>query len=105
MGRNGGPLITGRPIDKTGLGFDPTKPLTSGGVIDSHIFVDTNGETYLFWKDDRNSIWPRPLAMLLRRQPELIDQMFATDEDRRTAAFAAAIVLWANSSDRWSDSS
>jgi len=89
---NGAPLVTGKPVNTTG------KPSgqVSGGVIDSHIFVDGDGETYLFWKDDRNSIWPRPLAMLLRSQPQLIDQMFASEADRRTAAFAAAIVLWAN---------
>ncbi|HKC03475.1 MAG TPA: glycoside hydrolase family 43 protein [Sphingomicrobium sp.] len=93
---NGAPLVTGTPIDTTELGFDPSKPQMSGGVIDSHIFVDANGETYLFWKDDRNSIWPRPLAMLLRAHPELIEQLFASEEDRGTAAFAAAIVSWAN---------
>ncbi len=93
---NGAPLITGTPLDTTGLGFDPGQPQMSGGVIDSHIFVDSNGDKYLFWKDDRNSIWPRPLAMLLQRRPELIDRLFANDEDRRTAAFSAAIVDWAN---------
>jgi hypothetical protein len=93
---NGAPLVTGAPIDTTGLGFDPGKPQMSGGVIDSHVFVDAGGETYLFWKDDTNSIWPRPLAMLLRNQPQLIEQMFVSDQDRRTAAFAAAIVPWAN---------
>ncbi len=93
---NGGPLITGQPVNTTGLGFDPALPQMSGGVIDSHIFVDRNGDTYLFWKDDRNSIWPRPLAMLLREHPELIERLFESDADRRTAAFAAAIVDWAN---------
>ena len=93
---NGAPLITGQPIDTTNLGFDPGQPRLSGGVIDSHIFVDTGGDTFLFWKDDRNSIWPRPLAMLLRAHPDLIDHLFESDEDRRTAAFAAAIVAWAN---------
>jgi hypothetical protein len=68
----------------------------SGGVIDSHIFVDTDGAPYLFWKDDTNSIWPRPLAGLLGRRPGLIAQMFDTEADRRTAAFAVAIVGWAN---------
>jgi hypothetical protein len=34
--------------------------------------------------------------MLLRQHQELIDQLFATPEDRLTAAFAAAIVPWAN---------
>src|SRR5205085_1264488 len=86
------PLITGNPVNTTGV---PNAHL-SGGVIDSHLFVDADGTTYLFWKDDRNSIWPRPLAMLLRDQPQLIDQLFASEEDRRTAAFAAAIVPWAN---------
>lgn len=93
---NGEPLITGKPLNTTGLGYDPSKPQMSGGVIDSHIFVDASGETYLFWKDDTNSIWPRPLAMLLRSHPELIERLFEADEDRRTAAFAAAIVPWAN---------
>jgi arabinan endo-1,5-alpha-L-arabinosidase len=68
----------------------------SGGVIDSHIFVDADGERYLFWKDDKNSIWPRPLAMLLRQHPELIEPLFESEADRRTAAFAAVIVGWAN---------
>ncbi len=93
---NGAPLITGRPVNTTGLGFDSSQPLTSGGVIDSHLFVDDDGATYLFWKDDTNSIWPRPLAMLLRSHPELIVRLFENEEDRRTAAFAAAIVAWAN---------
>jgi hypothetical protein len=93
---NGAPLVTGKPVNTTGLGFDPGKPLMSGGVIDSHLFLDPKGARYLFWKDDTNGIWPRPLAMLLRLHPELIDQLFATEADRRTAAFAAAIVPWAN---------
>lgn len=94
---NGAPLITGQPLNTTGLGLDPSKPQMSGGVIDSHIFVDPAGGTpYLFWKDDTNSIWPRPLAGLLNQRPELTERLFETDEDRRTAAFAAAIVGWAN---------
>jgi hypothetical protein len=93
---NGVPLLTGEPVNTTGLGYDPSQPQMSGGVIDSHIFVDSDGAKYLFWKDDRNSIWPRPLAMLLRQHPELIEPLFESDADRRTAAFAAAIVGWAN---------
>jgi arabinan endo-1,5-alpha-L-arabinosidase len=92
---NGAPLITGKPIDAKRLGYDPG-PQVSCGVIDSHIFVDEDGDAYLFWKDDTNSIWPRPLAMLLQRHPELIGRLFEAEEDRRTAAFAAAIVPWAN---------
>jgi len=93
---NGAPLVTGRPLNTSGLGFDPSQPQMSGGVIDPHLFLDTNGDRYLFWKDDTNGIWPRPLAMLLRQHPELIDRLFASEADRRTAAFAAAIVPWAN---------
>jgi hypothetical protein len=92
---NGAPLITGKPIDAIGLGYDP-EPQVRCGVIDSHIFVDEDGDAYLFWKDDTNSIWPRPLAMLLKRHPELIGRLFEAEEDRRTAAFTAAIVNWAN---------
>jgi len=93
---NGEPLITGKPVNTTGLGYEASQPLMSGGVIDSHLFLDPTGELYLFWKDDTNSIWPRPLAMLLRRHPELIDELFADEPERRTAGFAAAIVPWAN---------
>lgn len=93
---NGAPLITGKPVNTTGLGFDPNEPVMSGGVIDSHLFLDPSGERYLFWKDDTNGIWPRPLAMLLRLHPELIDELFESQADRRTAAFAAAIAPWAN---------
>ena len=93
---NGAPLVTGKPVNTTGLGYDSGQPQMSGGVIDSHIFVDRDGAKYLFWKDDTNSIWPRPLAMLLRAHPELIPALFEAETDRLTAAFAAAIVPWAN---------
>jgi arabinan endo-1,5-alpha-L-arabinosidase len=93
---NGEPLITGKPINTTGLGYEEARTLMSGGVIDSHLFVDKKGERYLFWKDDTNSIWPRPLAMLLNVHPQLIDELFVDGADRRTAAFAAAIVPFAN---------
>jgi arabinan endo-1,5-alpha-L-arabinosidase len=93
---NGAPLVIGKPVNTTGLGFDPSQPLMSGGVIDSHLFLDPEGDRYLFWKDDTNGIWPRPLAMLLRQHSELIDTLFSDEADRRTAAFAAAIVPWSN---------
>jgi arabinan endo-1,5-alpha-L-arabinosidase len=93
---NGEPLIKGRPLDAPALGYDATVPRLSCGVIDSHILIDANGDRYLFWKDDTNGVWPRPLAMLLRNRPELIDPLFASDEDRRTAAFSSAVVEWAN---------
>jgi len=91
---NGAPLVTGQPLDGAALGYDAAALF--GQVIDSHIFVDADGARYLFWKDDTNSIWPRPLAMLLKQRPELIELLFESEQDRRTAAFAAAIVGWAN---------
>jgi arabinan endo-1,5-alpha-L-arabinosidase len=86
---NGVPMITG------GKMLTPGGP-ASGGVIDSHIFVDDDGTPILFWKQDTNGLWPRPLAGLLREHPELIEELFETGRDRRTAAFAAAIQPWAN---------
>jgi len=71
-------------------------PLLSGGVIDGHIFVDDDGAKYLLWKEDRNGIWPRKLAAFLLERPALIDRIFESEEDRRTARFAAAVVRWAN---------
>lgn len=70
-------------------------PLLTGGVIDGDVFVDSDGATYLLWKEDRNGIWPRKLATFLRDQPKLIDAIFESEQDRRTARFAAAIVPWA----------
>ena len=89
---NGSPLVVGRAIDGGG---DPAF-LPTCGVIDSHLFVDADGDRYLFWKDDSNGIWPRPLASLLNRHPDLIERLFHGEADRRTAAFAAAIIGWAN---------
>ncbi len=92
----GHPLISSYAINTTGMPDDPSMPNLSGGVIDSHIFIDDDGERYLFWKRDTNGIWPRPLAGLLRRRPELIERLFDTEVDRTTAAFVAAIQPWAN---------
>jgi hypothetical protein len=92
----GHPLLSGSAVNTTGLPDDPTQPVLSGGVIDSHIFIDADGERYLFWKKDTNGVWPRPLAGLMRHRPELIERLFEAEADRRTAAFAAAIQPWAN---------
>ena len=92
----GWPLIAEHNVNTTGMPDDNATPQLSGGVIDAHFLIDDDGERYLFWKADTNGVWPRPLAMLLRDRPELIDRLFAGEEDRRTAAFAAAIVPWAN---------
>lgn len=80
----------------TGPWRDLGRPLMTGGVIDAHLFVAPDGTPTLFWKEDRNGRWPRPLAGLLRDRPELIEQIFETVIDRRTAALASAIQPWAN---------
>lgn len=92
----GHPLVNSFTINTTDLPGDPARPVLSGGVIDSHIFIDEDGERYLFWKRDNNGVWPRPLAALLRSRPELIDRIFSSSADRATAAFAAAIQPFAN---------
>ena len=79
----------------SGPWLDIGRPLLTGGRIDGHIFVDNDGTPYLFWKEDRNGIWPRKLAAFLRDRPNLIREIFDREEDRRTAAFAASIVAWA----------
>ena len=76
--------------------IDNGAPLLSGGAIDAHIFVDEDGAPTLLWKEDRNGLWPRPLAGFLREHPALIGDIFDSEGDRRTAAFAAAIQPWAN---------
>jgi hypothetical protein len=86
---NGEPLITGGKVLYPGTA-------ASGGVIDSHIFKDADGTPYLFWKNDTNGLWPRPLAGLLGTHPSLIALLFEAEADRRTAAFAAAVQPWAN---------
>lgn len=80
----------------TGPWRDLGRPLLTGGAIDAHLFVAPDGTPTLFWKEDRNGRWPRPLAGLLRERPEMIEQMFDKDMDRRTAAFAAAVQPWAH---------
>jgi arabinan endo-1,5-alpha-L-arabinosidase len=81
----------------TGPWVDIGRPLLTGGRIDGHIFVDDAGDPYLFWKEDRNGIWPRKLAAFLRDRPQLIGEIFDDERDRRTAHFAAAIVDRASS--------
>ncbi|MBL0923075.1 MAG: family 43 glycosylhydrolase [Sphingomonadaceae bacterium] len=91
----GEPLLAGFSYNTTGLADDGSQPVHSGGVIDSHIFIDTNGDRYLYWKRDTNGVWPRPLAALLSKRPELIDKLFSAPADRKTARVAAALLPFA----------
>jgi beta-xylosidase len=93
----GKPLILGDPVDSGSPAEGNSHMVMNGGVIDSHLFTDVDGSCYIFWKDDRNGIWPAPLAKLLAAKPELIPQLFDNEADKRTAALAAASIDWANS--------
>ncbi|MBA2921245.1 family 43 glycosylhydrolase [Sphingomonas sp. MAH-20] len=73
---------------------DP-EPLLTGGVIDANLFVRPDGTTLLFWKEDSNAVWPRKLARLLRDDPILIDKLFDSAADRRTAQLCAGLWRWA----------
>ena len=83
-----------KALHPTGPWTDVGRPLLTGAMIDPHLYVDEAGPV-LFWKQDSNSLWPRPLARLLRERPELVARLFDSDRDRRTAAFAAAVQPWA----------
>ncbi|MEO5772939.1 MAG: glycoside hydrolase family 43 protein [Sphingomicrobium sp.] len=93
----GRPLIEGHPVHSGAAAAGGAELVMTGGVIDAHLFVDADGQRYIYWKEDRNGIWPAPLAALLRDNPKLIELLFEDEADRRTAAFAAASVEWASS--------
>lgn len=69
-------------------------PIVRGGVIDSHILVDALGDPWLVWKKDDNDVWPAQLAALLHRRPEVVEALFETDRDQRTAHLAASLQPW-----------
>jgi len=73
---------------------DP-QPLLSGGVIDPHILVVSDGRRLLFWKEDTNGVWPRLLVELLAEDPALVEILFPAEADRRTAQVAAGLWPWA----------
>jgi hypothetical protein len=73
---------------------DP-EPLLTGGVIDANLFVRADGTVLLFWKEDANAVWPRKLAQLLLDDPALIDNLFDSVPDRRTAELCASLWRWA----------
>ena len=71
------------------------EPLIRGGMIDAHLFVGSDGEMLLFWKEDSNGRWPRLLARLLSEHGGLGEALFDDEADRRTAALTAALWPWA----------
>jgi hypothetical protein len=92
----GQPLLDADAVDTIGSPDSAGLAQLDGGVIDSHIFIDADGERYLFWKRDTNGVWPAPLARLLRGKPELIPAIFKSEQDRATADFVSKIEPWAN---------
>ena len=71
------------------------EPLLTGGTIDPHLFVRDDGSILLFWKRDSNAIWPRKLAEMIGREPELADRLFPEQADRDTALLCASLWQWA----------
>lgn len=71
------------------------EPILDGNVIDPHLYIEDNENVYLFWKEDNNDIWPQKLSDLLFKHPELITELFTTDEDRRTASLITCFWPWA----------
>jgi arabinan endo-1,5-alpha-L-arabinosidase len=71
-----------------------TEPVVDGNIIDPHIFVDQQGISYLYWKEDNNDVWPGHLIDLLYHHPELTDVLFDKKEDRITAAFIQTLWPW-----------
>jgi hypothetical protein len=69
-------------------------PLISGGVIDPHLFVDSNDRTFLFWKEDTNDVWPSLLSGFLHDHAGMVEALFPSLEDQRTASLAATLWPW-----------
>lgn len=72
-----------------------SEPLLTGGTIDAHLCVRGPDEVLLFWKEDRNAVWPRLLATRLHADPGLADRLFDDGADRRTTHLCASLWRWA----------
>ncbi len=68
-------------------------PLIGGGVIDPHILM-VGSRPYLVWKSDTNDLWPRLLADLLHRRPQLASVLWAGTPERRAASLALTLWPW-----------
>ena len=69
-------------------------PILRGGVIDSHLLVDADGDAYLLWKEDANGVWPDRLCALLHARPPLAAELFAAADARATASLALTLWPW-----------
>jgi len=68
------------------------KPILQGNTIDPHIFFEDNENSFLFWKEDNNGVWPGRLVELLYTTPSLTKELFPDEKDQITASFI--ITLW-----------
>jgi hypothetical protein len=69
-------------------------PLLRGGVIDPHVFVEGNGTSFLYWKEDNNDKWRNSINALLFEYPELITELFEEVDDQKAVSFVAALWPW-----------
>jgi hypothetical protein len=86
-----------RSSSPTGAFLSDDAPLITGGVIDPHLFVDQTGRTFLFWKEDANDVWPGLLSALLYEHADLVEVLFPSVEDQRTASLVLTIWPWVRS--------
>jgi hypothetical protein len=63
-------------------------------VIDPHLFIDSNGRTFLFWKEDTNDVWPSLLSAFLHDHAEMVEKLFPMPEDQRTASLVLTTWPW-----------
>ncbi|MCU1329863.1 MAG: hypothetical protein JWN34_5233 [Bryobacterales bacterium] len=69
-------------------------PILDGNQIDPHLFVASDGGTYLYWKEDNNGVWPDLLSRFLHGRPEFVERLFDVEADIRTASLMAALWPW-----------
>ena len=69
-------------------------PILRGDVIDPHVVVEADGTAFLFWKEDANAVWPSRLNQLLNEHGALVADLFASEQDRRTASLVAMLWPW-----------
>src|SRR4051812_43574542 len=70
------------------------RPILRSNRIDPHVFAKSNGELYLYWKEDSNGIWPQMLSDLLSLEPDIICELFDIPEHQRTACFISTLAPW-----------
>lgn len=70
------------------------EPILKGDKIDPHVFVEDDDNTFLYWKEDNNGVWPNLLTDLLYKHPGYISKLFIEKEDQITASFIVTLWPW-----------